>query len=155
MRVAKISLSVLVALLVVGLLLAPIGPVPGVFIGGTAATPPASWPDTADVDEIRLGVAGTIPRVVIIWVVDVGGELHVVGSRDSGWVKMIGDTAPVKMRLGDHTYPLRAVRITAGFEDILKAYIAKYEAEYPEIIASFPSLEDARDSVGVFRLERN
>jgi len=79
----------------------------------------------------------------------------VVGPRDSGWVKMIGDGAPVKMRLADNTYPLRVVRVTEGFEEILKAYIAKYEAEYPEIVASFPAVEEARDSVGVFRLERN
>ncbi|MBM4206272.1 MAG: hypothetical protein FJ194_19380 [Gammaproteobacteria bacterium] len=71
MKVVKIVLYVLVALLIAGLILAPIGPVPGVFIGGTATNSPATWPDTSDVDEIRLGVNGTIPRVVIIWVVDV------------------------------------------------------------------------------------
>lgn len=83
---------------------APVGPLPGFFIGGEPTAVPEHWPDTSNVDEIQLKVPGTLPRVVTMWVVDYEGDLHVVGSRESGWVRMIGQGAPVEMRLGDRTY---------------------------------------------------
>ena len=100
MKILKIIFAVALSALVVVAVAAPIGPLPGFFIGGEQSAPPASWPDTSGVHEIRLKVPGTLPRVVTIWVIDRGGELHVVGNRDSGWVKMIGQGAPVEMRLG-------------------------------------------------------
>ena len=154
MKYLRIAGVLLVVLLVIGVLMAPIGPVPGFFIGGTTATAPATWPDTSSVHEIRLKVPGILPRTVIIWVVDYKGDLHVVGSRDSGWVSRIGAGSPVELRLGDSTYALRAVPVDAEYDSVLEAYIAKYKADYPDIIAGFPAIADARDSVGVFRLER-
>jgi hypothetical protein len=101
-----------------------------------------------------LKVPGLLPRVVIIWVVEHSGELHVVGSRGSGWVKMIGTGSPVEMRLGDSTYSLMASPVAEDWQPILEAYVAKYEAEYPDIVAGFPSIEEAADLVAVFRLDR-
>ena len=154
MRALKIGLSLIGLAALILITIAPIGPMPGLFIGGTPATAPAQWPDTADVDEIRLRVPGFLPRVVIIWVVESAGELHVVGARDSGWVSMLGEGGPVEMRLGDSTYPLSAVAIHTGFEAVLTAYVDKYRKEYPGIIAGFPSVHEARSTVSVFRLER-
>ena len=154
MRYVRIAGALLVVLLAIGVLVAPIGPVPGFFIGGTPATAPATWPDTSSVDEVRLKVPGTLPRVVIIWVVEHAGDLHVVGSLDSGWVSRIGTGSPVELRLGDETYALRAEPVDAEFESVLEAYVAKYRAEYPDIIAGFPPIAEARGSVNVFRLER-
>ncbi len=154
MKALKIGLSLLGLVLLIVIAIAPIGPLPGLFIGGTSATAPEQWPDTTDVDEIRLRVPGVLPRVVIIWVVESAGELHVVGARDSGWVSMLGEGGPVEMRLGDSTYPLRAVAVHEGFEDVLTAYVEKYRTEYPDIIAGFPSVEEARTQVSVFLLER-
>lgn len=155
MKALKIGLAVIGIVLLIGLVITPIGPLPGFFIGGKATDVPAQWPETSDVDEIRLRVPGFLPRVVIIWVIDSAGELYVVGSRDSGWVKMLGEGAPVEMRLGDSTYPLRAVAVREGWEPVLTAYVEKYRPDYPEIIAGFPSIEEARSQVSVFRLERN
>ena len=59
----------------------------GVFIGGKSTPTPAVWADTSQVDEISTGVPGVLHEVVIIWVVQVEGQLYVVGSKDSGWVK--------------------------------------------------------------------
>ncbi len=154
MRALKIGLSLIGLAALILIAIAPIGPMPGLFIGGTPATAPAQWPDTADVDEIRLRVPGFLPRVVIIWVVESAGELHVVGARDSGWVSMLGEGGPVEMRLGDSTYPLSAVAIHTDFETVLTAYVDKYRKEYPGIIAGFPSVDEARSTVSVFRLER-
>ncbi len=154
MRILKIALPVILALLLVVAFVAPIGPMPGLFIGGTSTQVPEQWDDTSNVHEIRLRVPGTLPRVVIIWVVGHGGDLHVVGSKDSGWVRMIGARSAVEMRLGDNTYALNASLVTEGWEEILQAYVAKYQADYPDIVDGFPSIDEAEELVAVFRLSR-
>lgn len=153
MKILKIVALVLVVVALVAVWLAPLGPLPGVFIGGTAAPVPQAWGETADIQEIKLEVAtGMVPRVVIIWVVQVDGALHVIGSGDSGWTQAIGPAAPVRMRMGDNTYSLQATRVTSGVLQILEAYTAKYRADYPEIVAAMPSAEEAVRSAAVFRL---
>lgn len=154
MKILKIISAVALSALVVVALVAPIGPLPGFFIGGEPTAPPASWPDTSGVHEIRLKVPGMLPRVVTIWVIDHEGELHVVGSRDSGWVKMIGQGTPVEMRLDDRTYSLNATPVTEGWQAVFEAYVAKYKPGYPEIVAGMPPVAEAKDRVGVFRLSR-
>jgi hypothetical protein len=154
MKALKIAMPATLVLLLVLALVAPIGPMPGFIIGGTAAEAPEQWGDTSDVHVIMLKVPGTLPRVVTIWVIEHDGELHVVGSKGSGWVTMIGEGSPVEMRLGDTTYALDASLVTEGWQQILEAYVAKYRADYPDIVAGFPSLEEAEELVAVFRLDR-
>jgi hypothetical protein len=131
----------------------PIGPMPGFFIGGQPTPVPKAWPDTSKVDEILLKVPGILPRVVIIWVVQVDSALYVVGSRSSGWVQRIADGANVEMRLSGNTYALAAVPIRQELERVVDAYKNKYRADYPDIVAGFPTLEEAGDQFGVFRLD--
>jgi len=154
MKALKVGLAVVAIAVVIGIAIAPVGPVPGFFIGGTPAEVPAQWPDTKDVDEIRLRVPGFLPRVVTIWVVESAGELYVVGGRESGWVSMLGEGGPVKMRLLESTYGLRAVAVREGWEAVLTAYVEKYRQDYPDIIAELPKIDDARSRVTVFRLAR-
>ena len=154
MKILRIAVLVTIVLAVVLAVAAPLGPVPGFFIGGTATAAPAQWPDTSNTDEIRLKVPDTLPRVVIIWVIDHAGELYVAGSKDSGWVQMIGDGAPVEMRLGDATYALTATPVTSGWQPVLAAYVDKYRPGYPEIVDGFPPVEEAEGFIGVFRLNR-
>ena len=154
MRALKIVLPAILVLLLVGALAAPIGPVPGLFIGGTVTNVPEQWEDTSNVHEVMLRVPGTLPRVVIIWVIEHGGELHVLGSKDSGWVTMIGAGSPVELRLGDNTYELSASAVTEGRQQILQAYVAKYRADYPDIVANLPFTDEADELVAVIRLER-
>ena len=131
----------------------PIGPMPGFFIGGQPTPVPKAWPDTSKVDEILLKVPGILPRVVIIWVVQVDSALYAVGSRSSGWVQRIADGANVEMRLSGNTYALAAVPIRQDLERVVNAYKNKYRANYPDIVAGFPPLEEAGDQFGVFRLD--
>ncbi len=154
MKALRFAVPVLLALALVGVLVAPIGPMPGLFIGGRATESPEQWEGTSDVDEIMLRVPGTLPRVVILWVIQHGGELHVVGSKDSGWVKMIGGGSGVELRVGDRTYSLEASPVVEGWQQILEAYVAKYRANYPDIVAGFPSVEEAEGLFAVFRLDR-
>ena len=131
----------------------PIGPMPGFFIGGQPTPVPKAWPDTSKVDEILLKVPGILPRVVIVWVVQVDSALYVVGSRSSGWVQRIADGANVEMRLSGNTYALAAVPIKQELERVVNAYKNKYRADYPDIVAGFPTPEEAGDQFGVFRLD--
>lgn len=155
MKVIKLLLMALVPLAIIVAILAPIGPLPGFRIGGEPAPAPAEWPDTSDVHEIKLKVPGTLPRVVIIWVVEHDKELHVVGAADGGWVRRLGQGKPVEMRLNDKTYSLNAVRKDENLEPILTAYVEKYKADYPDIVAGFPSLADGVDQFAVFTLNRS
>ncbi len=153
MKIIKILAGVLLVVLVAVVLMAPIGPLPGVFIGGTQTPVPALWGETGEVDEIRLQVGeGLIPRVVIIWVVQVAGDLYVVGAADGGWTSMIGQGGPVRMRLGDKTYDLRADLLTANWQPVLEAYVDKYRPDYPDIVAGFPAIDEAEGTISVFRL---
>ena len=155
MKILKVLAAVLVALVLVVAVAAPIGPLPGFFIGGSQAQPPATWPDTSAMHEVKLKVPGGLPRVVIIWIVEWGGDLHVVGDRNSGWVRKIGAASPVELRLGDSTFPLNAVAVPEGQEAILNAWLDKYEPDYPDIVAGFRNDTSGADSAAVFRLERN
>ena len=73
LKIAALVVSLLVVILIG---LAPIGPMPGVFIGGTQTATPAVWGNTSAEHEIRLKVPGTIPRVVIIWVIQYENDLY-------------------------------------------------------------------------------
>ncbi|MEM7015944.1 MAG: hypothetical protein AAF512_01235 [Pseudomonadota bacterium] len=147
-------LAALVLIAIILALIAPIGPVPGFFIGGTPASAPEAWQDTSNTDEILFKVDGTLPRVITLWVVEYNSELHVVGNNESGWVGALGDGGPVEMRIEDNTYKLNAVKVTSDLEAIWTAYVDKYKADYPDIIDSFPPIEEAKLGASVFRLAR-
>ena len=155
MKILKIAFILVIVLLVGVGFAAPIGPLPGFFIGGTPTPSPKEWPDTSTTHEIRLKVPGTLPRVVIVWVVEVDGDLHVVGNKDSGWVSMLGRGGPVEMRLDDATYTLNAVAVSADPQSILVPYVEKYRADYPDIVAGFPTAEEAQGLIAVYRLDRS
>lgn len=152
MRALKILLVVVVAVVIVGALIAPIGPVPGYFIGGTPTPVPSSWPDTSEVHEILLKVPGSPPRVVTVWVIEHGGALHVVGDPGSGWVRMLGSGGAVQMRMGEATYELSATRLSEGWKPVLSAYVDKYRPDYPGIVGDFPPLEEAEGQFALYRL---
>lgn len=154
MKILKVVGAVLIALVLGVAVAAPIGPMPGFFIGGEQAQPPETWPDTSAVHEVKLKVPGGLPRVVIIWIVDVAGDLHVVGDKGSGWVRKIGAASPVKLRLGDSTFALNAVAVSEDPEAILGAWLDKYEPDYPEIVAGFRNDTAGADNAAVFRLDR-
>lgn len=155
MKLVKIAVALVLVVLIAVVLLAPIGPLPGFFIGGKDTPVPTSWPDTSAVHEIKLKVPGTLPRVVIIWVIEYEGELYIVGNADSGWVKMIGNGSPVALRLGDETFSLNASKVDSGWQPVMEDYVAKYKPDYPEIVSSFPSPEEAQGRISVFKLSRS
>ena len=154
MKYVKFGAPALVLVLLLLVVLAPIGPVPGFFIGGTASATPAVWQDTSALHEVRLRVDGGIPRVVIIWLVQLDNELYVVGANGSGWVSMLGGGGPVTLRIEDSSYELTASPVTSGQLPILEAYQNKYRADYPDIVAGMGSPQEMIAGAAVFRLAR-
>jgi len=78
MKFLKIGIGIVVLALVVLVFSLPITTTPGFIVGGSATDAPADWPDTSSIQEIRLRVPGTLPRVVIIWFVEIANDLYVV-----------------------------------------------------------------------------
>ena len=154
MKFLKILAPLCLVLLVALVFVAPVGPLPGIFIGGAPSEVPSSWGETSGIHEITLEVPGPLPRVVIIWVVQLEGDLYIVGSRKSGWVSMLGEGGSVRMRMEDKTYSLNAALLDTGWERAMEDYRAKYRSDYPRIVDGFPSLDDAAASFSVFRLSR-
>jgi len=153
MKIFNIVAGLVLLLGIVLVFVAPVGPLPGFFIGGQSTPVPERWMDTSKTHEIQLRVPGTLPRVVIIWVVEYQQALYVVGSAESGWVSRLGQGGPVEMNLEGKLYALNAQKITEGLEPVLAAYVAKYQPDYPQIVDDFPSIEDGRTQFGVFRLD--
>ena len=151
--IKKLALLIILAAIVV-LWLAPIGPMPGFFIGGTVITAPDTWEDTSAVDEVRLKVEGLIPRVVIIWVVEVDGELYVTGDKQSGWVKGLKNGGDAQLRIGEHTYPVVAEPQSENVEKLISAWYEKYQPNYPEIIGQMRAVSVEPRPYQVFKLAR-
>ena len=155
MKFLKIGAGVLLVVLLIAAYVAPIGPMPGFLIGGSDTPVPANWDDTSSLDEIRLSVGeGLLPRVVIIWVVQVAGDLYVVGGKDSGWMQAIGTGGPAHLRMGDKTYDVTTEPVSEGWQPILIAWRDKYAPNYPDIVAGFPSMEEAEDVMQVVKLAK-
>ncbi|MBL4682928.1 MAG: hypothetical protein JKY88_19725 [Pseudomonadales bacterium] len=155
MKILKIASPLILLIFVVFLWLAPIGPVPGIFIGGTLTEVPDSWGVTSTTHEIQLKVEGDIlPRVVTIWVIQVDGELHIIGSKEAGWVSILGQGGAVQMRLGDKTYNLNATVVASNLDMIVKQYKDKYRPDYPNIVEGIPSLEEAPNYAMVYKLTK-
>jgi hypothetical protein len=127
---------------------------PGFFIGGSATTAPSTWEDTSTIDEVRLKVGGTIPRVVIIWIVQVDGELYVTGAKDSGWVTRLGDSGDAELRIGDNTYPVVAERQTENLDELIGAWYDKYRPNYPDIVGDMSEVSTEPRSYAIFKLAR-
>jgi hypothetical protein len=96
--------------------------------------------------------SGLLRRVVIIWTAQVDNHLYIVGSKDSGWVSMLGQGGPVEMRMGSDRYRMNASAVTENWQMVLERYQDKYRADYPDIVSGFPSIEEATDTIAVFKL---
>jgi hypothetical protein len=146
-------LTVLVAALVIVAIAAPIGPMPGLRIGGSVTDVPAAWTAAELPDEILFGTYdGALPYVVTIWIVASGGGLYVVGDPASTWVEKATSTSEVKVRIHDAVYEMRARRMPPGRVDVLQAYVDRYKDDYPEIIDGFPPVPELAQSSALFEL---
>ena len=134
---------------------APIGPMPGIRLGGSPATTPAEWSSVTLPEEVNLATsAGLLPHVVILWVVESDNHLYVIGAPDSTWVEQATQSPDVRLRIGDDAYDMLATRIQSGRQDIFQMYIDRYKDNYPDIIAGFPPVEEFAKGAALFELNR-
>ena len=77
MKLFKIGVPIFALTVALIVIAAPIGPLPGFFIGGTPSEAPNNWPDTSAEHEIRLKVVDVLPRVVVIWMVEYLSLIHI------------------------------------------------------------------------------
>ena len=142
MKYLKIILSVVAIALAVVALSLPITTTPGVFIFGNPSAAPENWSDTSSILETKVRVPGIIPRVVIIWFVEIDNDFYIVGENDSGWISMLGNGGSIHMRIEDSTYPLQATIVNSGVDEILQAWEVKYIEDYPCLLYTSPSPRD-------------
>jgi hypothetical protein len=153
MKILKIGSLILLFALVVAAVAAPVGPMPGLLIGGSTSEVPASWGNTRSIHEIHLQIGeGPVGRTVIIWMVQIDGDLYVTGQKDSGWTRGIGSGGPVRLKMEGNLYELTATPVTVGQADVLSAWLDKYAPDYPELLEGFPSPDEAIRTSAVFRL---
>ncbi|MBS24968.1 MAG: hypothetical protein CMQ28_04935 [Gammaproteobacteria bacterium] len=153
MKYLKIVLGVVVIALAVVVLSLPITTTPGVFIFGNPSVAPENWSDTSSILETKVRVPGIIPRVVIIWFVEIDNDFYIVGENDSGWISMLGNGGPIHMRIEDSTYPLLATIVSSGIDEILQAWKVKYIKDYPDFFNTSAVVGFLDDS-SVYRLTR-
>ena len=153
MKILKIGFSLILVGLVTLLISLPIATTPGFFIGGIASAAPTTWGNTSSIHEIKLRVPGVIPRVVIIWFVEIDNDLYIVGETNSGWASMLSEGGPVKLRLQDSTYPLQARLVNSSKDEILMAWQGKYRKDYPNFFSTSQS-KDFLEYSSIYRLSR-
>ncbi|MDG1441049.1 MAG: hypothetical protein P8R02_00015 [Pseudomonadales bacterium] len=104
-------------------------PISSGALSGTATETPAQWTDVAPVEIIQLETGGEDAYSVNLWVVELGGNLHVfAGDNRATWVENIEANDDVRLRANDLIYSLRATRVTDAptFEVFAQAWEAKY-----------------------------
>ena len=152
MRALKTTLGIIAALIVVMLLAGPLGPLPGLFIGGEEQTPPDVWvaaelPDTVQAKPASYGA-------VNLWIIEDNNNLYLFGEGDSWWVGALRHQPAMKLRLSNATYNLHARELDQPDPRLYDKYVARYAEDYPDIVSELPSPEDAIAHGAVFELTR-
>ena len=135
----------------------PIGPVPGMVLGGTVQKAPEDFAfanDRAayDIVQIETELWGVTPQVHNIWAVGVGPAMYVFGEEEGGWRPRAVEAREVRMRIGDAVYEFSVAEMQDATEDELQAvfdaYAAKYNPEFDELVGETlgrkPEVNDLR-----------
>ena len=122
------------------------GETPGLRLGGSGATAPASFGFVQESEVIQLEAWGLLlPRVVNIWGIGFDDALYVWGDLESGWVRRVAERPDeVRVRVGDNVYELRATRVNDASEKkrVVAAYQAKYAESLDEIFGRPTTVDD-------------
>jgi hypothetical protein len=123
----------------------PMGPVPGVVLGGETQTPPADFAvvQQHDLIQIETQMAGMSPQVQNIWGVGLGDAVIAIGEPGSGWRARLDDDPNTRVRVGNAVYELTAAPINEEEKQAaLDVYVAKYGPQIPEAVGRDLTLED-------------
>jgi hypothetical protein len=102
---------------------------PGGELSGGVSDVPNDWSFTKEISTIQLESRPSDPYSVNIWVTSVGKDLYLhAGANRASWVEHIEEDPPVRIRIEDKIYELRATRVgdPAEFRRFADAYDEKY-----------------------------
>ena len=124
----------------------PIGPMPGLAIGGNEQPAPDDFAFVQDHDliTIRTMMGGWLPQVHNIWGVGVGDGVYAAAVPGATWRARLDDDPNVLLRVGDNYYPLTAAVVTdaAIIQTAFEAYVHKYGPALEEVVGHPPTVED-------------
>jgi len=129
----------------------PIGPMPGLAIGGDERPAPADFAAVRDHDvlQVRTLFGGWLPQVHNIWGVGVGDAVYAVGVPGASWRARLDHDPDVLLRVGDDCYRMTAAKVSDPDEiqAAFDAYVEKYGSQLEAIIGHPPTIADVSDLV--------
>ena len=129
----------------------PIGPTPGLAIGGEERSVPDDFAFVQDHELIlvRTFFGGWLPQVHTIWGVGIDGGIYSTAVPGASWRERLRDDPEVLIRVGDGYYALTAVKVSDPEETqrVFDAYMAKYGPQLAEILGRPPTIEDMSDLI--------
>jgi hypothetical protein len=133
-------------MVVIGAGCGPIGPMPGLAIGGEEQPTPDDFAFVQDHDliMIRTYFGGWLPQVHYIWGVGVDDGIYAIAVPGASWRARIDDDPNVSLRIGDSYFNLTATEVNNAEQTqaAFDAYVEKYGKQLEEIIGHPPALED-------------
>lgn len=125
----------------------PMGPMPGLAIGGELTDTPDNFSNVAAANLVQIKTQrwGWLPQVHHIWAVGIDDAVYVVAVPDASWRERVEQDPSVQLRVGDATYNLIANEISSDAERqrAYDAYLAKYAGELEEILGRKSTIADA------------
>ena len=129
----------------------PIGPTPGLAIGGEEQPAPSDFAFVQDHELllVRTFFGGWLPQVHYIWGVGVDDGVYAIAVPGASWRARINDDPNVLLRVGDSHYSLTAARVDDATDKqrVFDAYIAKYGSQLEEILGRPGTIEDMSDLI--------
>ena len=124
----------------------PIGPMPGLAIGGEEQPAPEDFAFVQDHDliTVRTLFGGWLPQVHTIWGVGVGDAIYAVAVPGASWRARLYDDPDVLLRVGINYYSLTATAVNdaENTQAVFDAYMDKYGPQLEEIVGHPPTIED-------------
>jgi hypothetical protein len=147
----KIPAFVSLGLLLISTGCGPIGPMPGLAIGGDKQPVPNDFAFVQDHDliQIRTHLGGWLPQVHHIWGVGIGDKIYATAVPDASWRKRVSEDPEVLLRVGEAHYELVASTVDnpAETQRAYTAYQAKYGPQLEEFLGRPGTIEDMNDLI--------
>ncbi len=129
----------------------PIGPMPGLAIGGQEQPAPDDFAFAQEHELllVRTFLGGWLPQVHYIWGVGVDDGIYAIAVPGASWRARINDDPDVLLRVGDSYYSLTAARVDDATDKqrVFDAYITKYGPQLEEILGRPGTIEDLSDLI--------
>lgn len=140
----RIALALAAMLMLAGC--GPIGPMPGLALGGEEQAPPADFAFVQDHDliQIKTHMGGWIPQVHHIWGVGIDDSIYAIAVPDASWRARIETDPAVDLRVGDAVYALTTTSVSDMVEKqrVFVVYMEKYGPQLEEILGRPGTIDD-------------